>query len=481
MTIQPAAGVTFDVEMPVVIIGAGAAGLVAALAARGAGAEVLVLERDPLPRGSTALSAGLVPAAGTRWQRAAGIADSPDRFAADIMAKAHGQPDPALVAALTQRCGPVLEWLADAHGLDFSVITDFNYPGHGAHRMHGLPSRSGAELMDRLLHAAAGAGVEVLCDARVTALHADMGLGADGPGAAAPAGRRVRGVAYARPDGGVERVGCGALVLACNGYGGNPALVARHVPELASALYFGHPGNQGDALLWGQALGAQARDLTGHQGHGSVAHPAGILITWATVTEGGVQVNTDGRRFWDEAQGYSEAAAHVLRQPGGTAWTVFDARIAGIARQFEDFRTAEAAGAILAAADVPALAAALRVPPAALRAALAEVAALKASGGTDGFGRRFAGVPALQPPFHAVRVTGALFHTQGGLAVDGRAAVLDGGGRAFPNLFAAGGAACGVSGRAAAGYLSGNGLLAAVALGALAGGSAAGCAGGLTS
>ena len=461
MTIETDAGSAFDAEIPVVIIGAGAAGLVAALAVRAAGVDVLVLERDALPRGSTALSAGLVPAAGTRWQRAAGVTDSPARFAADIMAKAHGEPDPAVVACLTGRCGTVLEWLADAHGLAFSVITDFNYPGHSAHRMHGLPSRSGAELMDRLLHAATGAGVEVLCDAHVTALHAEGG--------------RVRGVSYARPDGTVERVGCGALVLACNGYGGNPALVARHVPALAGALYFGHPGNQGDALRWGEALGAAVRDLPGHQGHGSVAHPAGILITWATITEGGVQVNAEGRRFSDEAQGYSEQAAHVLRQPGGIAWTVFDARIAGIARQFEDFRQAEAAGAIVTAPDVDALAGLMRVPGPALRAVLEEAAMLSRAGGRDGFGRSFAGVAPLQPPYCAVRVTGALFHTQGGLAVDARAAVLDGSGRAFPNLFAAGGAACGVSGRAASGYLSGNGLLSAVALGAVAGEGAAAC------
>lgn len=82
----------FDVHVPVIVIGAGAAGLIAALAARAAGADVLVLERDVLPRGSTALSAGLIPAAGIRWQREASISDSPERFAADIMAKAHGEP-----------------------------------------------------------------------------------------------------------------------------------------------------------------------------------------------------------------------------------------------------------------------------------------------------------------------------------------------------------------------------------------------------
>jgi fumarate reductase flavoprotein subunit len=84
-----AAKARFEMKMPVVVIGAGAAGLVTALAVAEAGAEVLVVEGDALPRGSTALSAGLVPAAGTGWQRAAGIEDSADALAADIMAKAH--------------------------------------------------------------------------------------------------------------------------------------------------------------------------------------------------------------------------------------------------------------------------------------------------------------------------------------------------------------------------------------------------------
>jgi len=446
----------YDVTVPVVIVGAGAAGLCAALAAREAGAEVLVLERDPVPRGSTALSAGLIPAPGTRWQRDAGIEDSAEGFAADILAKAGGEPDPAAVRTVTEAVGPALEWLADAHGLDFSVITDFRYPGHSANRMHGLPSRAGGELVDRLRQAAERAGIDILCDAQVVALHAT----AEG---------RIAGVALRRPDGAVEAIGCGALVLACNGYGGNRALVRRYVPELAEALYFGHPGNQGEAVLWGQALGAATRHLPGHQGHGSVAHPAGILITWATIAEGGVQVNAEGRRFSDESHGYSEQAARVLEQPGGIAWTVFDARIAGIARQFEDFREAEALGAVVEAADVPALAAAARLPEAALSATLAEVEGWKRTGGTDGFGRGFAGTPPLVPPLRAVRVTGALFHTQGGLVVDGEARVLHGDGHAFPNLLAAGGAACGVSGSRASGYLSGNGLLTAVALGRIAG------------
>lgn len=458
--ILPAAGVAFEFTVPVVVIGGGAAGLIAALAAHERGAGVLVLERDALPRGSTALSAGLIPAPGTRWQRDAGIADSAERFAADIIAKAKGEPDPADVSRVARAVGPALEWLADRYGLLFSVVDNFTYPGHSARRMHGLSSRSGAELIDRLRGAVEAAGIDVLCEAQVTALHAE--------------GPRVRGVEVTRPDGSVERVGCGALVLACNGYGGNRALVERHVPDLADALYFGHSGNQGDALLWGQALGAATRHLSGHQGHGSVAHPAGILITWATVTEGGVQVNAEGKRFSNEAQGYSEQAAIVLRQPGGIAWTVFDERIAAIARQFEDFRQAEAMGAVLGA-DTPAeLARCMKIDTQALTATLSEVDRLKAAGSTDGFGRDFAGSAPLVAPYRAVRVTGALFHTQGGLVVDDDARVLDAQGAPLPNLYAAGGAACGVSGSKASGYLSGNGLLTAVALGRIAGAAAAG-------
>ncbi|WP_211862022.1 FAD-dependent oxidoreductase [Neoroseomonas soli] len=456
MTIRPAGEARFGACVPVVVVGAGAAGLVAALSAQEAGADVLLLERDAVPRGSTALSAGLIPAAGTRWQRAAGVEDTPEDFAADIMAKAADEPDRALVALLTTHITPTLEWLHEAHGLGFSLVTDFRYPGHSALRMHGLPSRSGEALVDALRSAAEAAGIPLLCETQVDCLFA----AADG---------RIAGIGLHRPDGSREEIGCDALVLACNGYGGNRELVAEHIPAMADALYFGHPGNQGDALLWGQALGAATRHLSGHQGHGSVAQPHGILITWATITEGGVQVNAEGRRFSNEAHGYSEQAAVVLRQSGGVAWTIFDGRIAGIARQFEDFRKAEEGGAILRADTPEALALRLGIPTEALVATLAEVAALKQAGGTDGFGRRFVDIPQLAAPYCAVRVTGALFHTQGGLVVDDAARVLCPDGSALPNLYAAGGAACGVSGAGPAGYLSGNGLLAAIALGRVAG------------
>jgi fumarate reductase flavoprotein subunit len=446
--------VDFDSEVPALIVGAGAAGLIAALTLSEAGIQPVVIERDAVPSGSTALSAGLIPAAGTRFQRARGITDSAKLFGDDIARKAHGEADGKLVRAAAEGAGPAVEWLADSYDMPFEVITDFNYPGHSAHRMHGLPSRTGAELIDGLRAAAETRDIPILIGRVCDTLFADD----DG---------FVEGVEITGRDGARETIGCGALVLACNGYGGNAELVRRFMPEMGDALYFGHPGNKGDAVLWGEALGARLGALSGYQGHGSVATPHNILITWAAIMEGGFQVNLEGRRFSNEALGYSEAAAEVLRQPGGIAFDIFDTRVAGVARQFEDFKNAEKAGAVVTADSVDALANRIGVPVDALQAEFDAIAL----GKPDRFGRVFD--KRLAAPYCAIKVTGALFHTQGGLVIDPQARVLQRNGKPFPNLFAAGGAAVGVSGMQASGYLSGNGLLTATVFGRIAGASAA--------
>ena len=152
----------WNARAPLLIIGAGAAGLCAALAAKEAGVEAVVIERDAVPSGSTALSAGLVPAAGTRFQRAKGVADSADQLAADIQRKAHGEAPAALVETIARGSAPLIEWLAERHAFPFELIENFNYPGHSALRMHGLPSRAGRELIDRLRNAAELSGIVVL-------------------------------------------------------------------------------------------------------------------------------------------------------------------------------------------------------------------------------------------------------------------------------------------------------------------------------
>lgn len=458
--VLPAESQRFDGAVPLVVVGAGACGLTAALAARDAGAEVVVLEQDASPSGSTSLSSGFIPAAPTRYQRQEGIEDSAARFAVDIQAKAGNLADPDLVRLVATASGPAIEWLADRHGLEFQLLTGFTYPGHEVLRMHATPARTGADLQARLLNAAQRAGADLVTSARVTSLFADP----DG---------RVRGVRLQRPDGAEESLGCEVLVLASSGYGGAPERVRRHIPEMRDALYFGHCGNRGDALAWGEALGAAQRDLGGCQGHGSVATPHGILITWALMMEGGIQVNVQGRRFSNEHRGYSEQALDVLQQPDGIAWNVYDLRLHDLGKEFEDYRTAMEAGAVRAAESAEDLAKIADLPVEALCHTLKQIRRHQAGLEPDPFGRNFACKPPLTPPYFAVKVTAALFHTQGGLEVNEEARVKRAGGGLLPNLFAGGGAACGVSGPELSGYLSGNGLLTAVTLGRIAGENAA--------
>jgi fumarate reductase flavoprotein subunit len=430
--------------------------MAAALAISDAGVEAVIFERDSIPAGSTALSSGMIPACVTRQQSLHDIDDSVSIMAADIQKKAKNLADPTLVQTACQASGPLVDWLSETHSIELILVEGFLYPGHSRLRMHAPPSRSGVDLINELSRAAEDAGITIMTDARVDLLYVDERAA-------------VKGLRIERPDGRTELIGCGSLILACNGFGGNPHMVTRYIEAMASANYFGHAGNQGDAIQWGQEMGAATRDLGSYQGHGSVAHPHGILISWALMMEGGIQINLQGERFSNEHAGYSEQARLVIEQPQSIAWNIFDARLHALGNDFEDYRRAEKLGALKIASDVEQLAQITNTPLAQLQETLQQVALMAKNQLEDKYGRDFTGKPVLTPPYYTVQITGSLFHTQGGLVVDDQARVQRQGGGGFPNLFAGGGAACGVSGPEDWGYLSGNGLLTALTLGRIAG------------
>jgi fumarate reductase flavoprotein subunit len=448
----------FDLETDVVVVGGGGCGLTAAIAAAKGGAEVLVLEKQGRPACNTARSGGMVPAAGSRFQRAAGIVEPPEAMAEDILRKNGRASDPETTLHLCRVAPALVEWLVDSVGVALEFVGDFKYPAHTEFRMHAPPSRTGAALWADLRRAvAAHPRAELIEGAAVT------GLIADDRGA-------VRGV-VAEGAGRADRVGARKVILAANGFAANRAMLERYCPEMAGAYYFGGEGNTGEAIRWGQALGGVVAFMDAYQAHASVAVPHGILITYAVITEGGFQVNRAGRRFGDETTGYSEHALRVLRQPEGLAWNVYDERLHRLALGFEDYRQALAAGAVVAAATAADLAAALGLPARALEETLREYRAAADGVAPDSFGRR--DCRRLEPPLRGVRVTGALFHTQGGLRVDRAARVLRADDTPVPNLYAGGGVAAGLSGHGPGGYFSGNGLLTALGYGMLAGRDAA--------
>ena len=461
MPVLKAEGKSFANRTEVLIIGAGACGTVAALAANEAGAEVLVLERDARPTGSTSLSGGQIPAAGTKLQRAAGLLDdTPDLLANDLIDKAHGQCDHEMAWHIARESAKTIDWLVDRHKMPLSCILDFRYPGHSRMHMHASPSRFGAELLQALLAALESEGIALATNALVSDLYAD----ADG---------RIRGVRVNRPDGASEDMGCDALILACCGYGGDKELVRKYMPDMVDAHFHGHRGNTGDAVKWGEALGASIKDMGSFQGHGAVATPHAIHLGWPAITEGGFQVNLHGKRFSNENAGYSEQALNVVRQPEHVAWQIWDSRCEKIAIQMHSHGEAQKAGAVKVCNTPEEIAKMVGCDAATIAQTLAEVAEITAGKKADPFGRDFGGKPVLQAPYCVVKIMGALFHTQGGLEVNKEARVLRTDGTPFPNLFAGGGAARGLSGPSDWGYLSGSGLLVATNLGRLAGEAAA--------
>ena len=461
MSIEPINGKSFSTRVQVLIIGAGACGTIAGLAATERGAEVLILERDAKPSGSTALSGGQIPAAGTRYQREAGLMDdTPELLFQDIVNKAHGECDHDIARLMANESGNTVEWLIERHRIPLTPVLDFQYPGHSRPHMHATPRRLGEELHSALLAAIDREGVPIATSALVTDLFAD------------PSGR-IHGVRVKRPDSSVEEIGCDALILACNGYGGNRAMLERYIPEGADMFYEGHVGNQGDAVRWGESLGASVRDLGSFQGHGAVAWPAAVHLSWPTVTEGGFHVNSSGRRFSNENSGYSEQALHVHRQPGKFAWAIWDQRGETIAFRQESHVKAVESGCVKKCNSIDEIARVIGCAPSVLAETFTEVAACVRGEKSDPLGRTFASKPMLAAPYYVCKIVGALTHTQGGLEIDTAMRVLRSDGKPFSNLFAGGGAARGLSGPADWGYMSGSGLLMATSTGRLAGEAAA--------
>src|ERR671911_2399021 len=141
-------------EAPLIVVGAGACGMVAALATAKRGAKVLVLEKGTGIAGNTARSTGLIPAAGTRFQREAGIFDDSSRLMAeDIFRKNDHESDPGLTRLLCEEPGPLVEWLVDEAGCEMVCFKDFLYPGQSRYRMHGPRESYGTELVRQLQRA----------------------------------------------------------------------------------------------------------------------------------------------------------------------------------------------------------------------------------------------------------------------------------------------------------------------------------------
>ena len=439
----------WDMEVDVLAVGAGACGLAAAIAAHDEGLHAAVLEKLERPGGNTALSTGSVPGAGSRFQRAAGIDDSVEKMLADYIRVAGEHDVPEVMRRLIEISAPLCEWLVDRVQARMSIITDYAHVGHSVPRLHAPKSRRGKDLLDDLLRAAEKRDIAVAAGNAVKDLLTDE--------RGAPIGVLAGGSRAAE-----TRIRAKKIVLACNGFAANAALVREYCPEIAGAQYFGALGSTGEAVLWGRRLDAALANMGAYQGYAAVTYPHGQLLSWTTIEKGGILVDEAGRRFGNEGIGYSGFAREVLAQPG-KVFAVFDERICRHAQREEEFKELFDYGGIRPLEVSRVLKSTIKAYNSAARGER-----------RDPFGRTAFAMAPLEPPFWSAQVVPGLFHTQGGLKTDADARVLSRAGTPIPNLFAGGGAAAGISGRRGAlGYLSGNGLLAALGLGWLAARAAA--------
>ncbi len=445
-----------DVDTDVVVVGAGAAGLMAALAAADAGARVLILEKDLSATCSTQLSAGVLMAAGTPEQAALGVADTAELYAQDIAAYNHQQSDPFFTLSLCQRSAAVIDVLKKKAGLEFRVDRDYLYHGHSVPRGH-TAGGGGKALLDAMRSAVATrSDITVLDHQPVSAI--DVRDGA------------VWGVSTSGKE--WLAITCKSVVLATGGFEANSSMVAELIPEVADARYIGASTETGDGIRLAVDLGASTRHMGSYLAHAHVCADSGERLPGAIPLHGGIVVNVDGKRFAAEDLSPPRFAPYLLRQPGSRALEIFDERVWDLVSRRDGPARAVRPPCVASASTVGELARNFGLDPIRVSQEF-ENYNTAAAKGLDSFGRSVFG-ETLRPPFLGAMVTVGFACTQGGLVVDATGRVLDRSGSAIPNLFAAGATCAGLSGDSGStGYLPGNGLLLALGLGMISGESSA--------
>ena len=434
-----------------VVAGAGG-GLIGAIKAAQLGAKVLLIDAsdDFLTTCNTSLTTGMFPASGSRWQRELGLEDSPEIFTKDVMKKTKNSADPVATKALTEVSVEVMEWMADSLEVPWELVTDFHYPGHSVDRCLSVVGRKGHLVMAPIWKAVQE---KKIFEFRASTRLVDVEI----------IDNQVVAAIVENSSGEKERVPTKNVLMATNGYGANSALLEKYNKEISQVYYHGSKFSRGDALEIGVRHGAAVGYLDAYQGHAAIAAHANTLVGWATVMQGGFIVDLDGNRFGDESAGYSEYAAILNRQKESTGWLIIDKEVHDGSMLFKEFEVTAASGAIVWADTLEEIAEKISVPASNLVSEFENAKAVNSGAAVDRLGRKVFEKP-LRSPFGAIKLRPSLFHTQGGLQINSHAQVLREDGSTVGGLYAAGGAAVGISGHGSDGYLAGNGLLAAFGL-----------------
>ena len=489
-------------EADVVIIGAGGAGMTAAITAADAGMNVVVLESQPAVGGNSVKSTGGMNAAKTAdqdenefgeeagvektlataaekwadnetitalaatvreqweaWQaNPVGYFDSTELFALDTMIGGKGINDPELVNTLVGNSADAIDWLR-TQGIDLTDVASFG--GASVKRIHrplddaGKVVSVGAYTVPLLEEACEKRdNLTLLTDTTATRILTDE------------AGAAV-GVVATGKTGNTVTVNAGAVVLATGGFGANLDMVVQYKPELAGFMTTNAAGIQGQGIEMATAIGADTVDMEQIQIHPTVQFDTASLITEGLRGDGAILVNANGERFTDEVGTRDVVSAAEIAQPDSYSWLVVDQKMVDASSVIQGYISR---GLMLQGDTYEALANELGIPADAFAATMEKWNGYVADKNDPDFGRTSFAAPLDTAPFYAVKVTAGIHHTMGGLKIDPQTHVLNKEGQIIPGLFAAGEVTGGVHG---GNRLGGNAVADFVVFGRIAGQEAA--------
>ncbi len=452
---------TLDVD--VVIVGAGGAGLTAAVVATQEGSNVLVLEKMPLVGGNSLKASGGMNAAGTKKQEAqlAGETDEKkkeslststvENFIADTMKGGHDINDIELVTKMAEESSAAIDWLEE-NGAPLPTIAATGGTVHMYLHEPEDGSAVGTYLVEKLNNKANELGIEVKLNTTATELIVTDGA--------------VTGVKAEDAEHNYT-INAKAVILATGGFGANFEMMASYDPSLANAVTTNHPGATGDGINMAVAIGADTVDMEKIQLHPTVFQETGFLVSERLRSNGAILVNKEGNRFTNDLATRDAVSQAELKQPDAFAWIVYDSQFA----EEKLYQKYVAQGMTVTGETLEALAAEMGFDADATANFTATVEKWNdaVANGNDEFERNNGLVSLSEGPYYAIKIAPGIHHTMGGLKINTETEVLTTEGKAIAGLYAAGETTGGVHG---GNRIGGNAVCDFVVFGRIAGANA---------
>ena len=498
---KTANGETVSYDADVVVIGAGGAGMTAAMTAADAGQKVVILESQAMVGGNSARATGGMNAAKTVYQdenefdQAAGVEktlataaekyadnetitalaktvseqwaayqanptgyfDSVELMELDTMVGGKGINDPELVKTLCEGTADAIDWL-DENGITLHNVSSFG--GASVKRIHrpvneeGKVVSVGAYMIPLLQENCEKRGIDIVLNTTVDTILTDAN------GAAV-------GVSGTDKDDNTVVVNAKSVILATGGFGANLDMVTQYKPELAGFMTTNAAGAQGQGIEMATAIGAGTVDMDQIQIHPTVEANTAALITEGLRGDGAILVNANGERFIDEVGTRDVVSAAEIAQPGSYSWLIVDQAMADASSVIQGYIKK---GYTKTGATYEELAKELDVDPAAFANTMETWNSYVEAKNDPDFGRTSFANPLNNGPYYAIKVTAGVHHTMGGVTINSATEVLKEDGTVIPGLFAAGEVTGGVHG---ANRLGGTAVADFVVFGRIAGESAA--------